>query len=140
MKLNINVPDKMIKAALGEAVDCNIHSNWDQDVIEKAKIPAVSAVVDEIFKDAKFAGKFQKDMQDNIVDMVDGYDLLTDLFMNWKFPQLTKMNNACEAACAVMMKEDEAKQAVAREKQERDRVKNLIKILQQEGYTITKGK
>jgi 3-methyladenine DNA glycosylase Tag len=133
MQITFTVKDKLIKSAITEILDNEIYGNYDSATIKMAKLPKISAKVNEIFDDAKFQAAMIKHlskaaesmMEDSIYDEL-GYE------MDITLPGLTEMIEQCDRVSAAVQEQEE----INREAEE---VKRMVKTLEKAGFKIVKS-
>ena len=133
MQITFTVKDKLIKSAITEILDNEIYGNYDSVTIKLAKLPKISAKVNEIFDDAKFQAAMIKHlskaaesmMEDSIYDEL-GYE------MDIALPGLTEMIEQCDRVSAAAREQEE----INREAEE---VKRMVKTLEKAGFKIVKS-
>ena len=132
MQITFTIKDKLIKSAISEILDNEIYGNYDSATIKMAKLPKISAKVNEIFDDAKFQAAVIKHlakaaesmMEDSIYDEL-GYEMDIDL------PGLPEMIKECDRVSAAAQEQE----YIEREAQE---VKRMVKALEKAGFKISK--
>jgi hypothetical protein len=133
MQITFTVKDKLIKSAISEILDNEIYGNYDSATIKMAKLPKISAKVDEIFANDKFQAAVIKHlskaaetmMEDSIYDEL-GYEMDMDL------PGLEEMIEQCDLVSAAAQEQEE----INREAEE---VKRMVKTLEKAGFKIVKA-
>jgi hypothetical protein len=133
MQITFTIKDKLIKSAISEILDNEIYGNYDSATIKMAKLPKISAKVNEIFDDAKFQAAVIKHlskaaesmMEDSIYDEL-GYE------MDIELPGLPEMI----AECARVSLQAQEQAQINREAEE---VKRMVKTLEKAGFKIVKA-
>jgi hypothetical protein len=133
MQITFTIKDKLIKSAITEILDNEIYGNYDSATIKMAKLPKISAKVNEIFDDAKFQAAVIKHlskaaesmMEDSIYDEL-GYE------MDMELPGLPEMI----AECARVSLQAQEQEKINREAEE---VKRMVKTLEKAGFKIVKA-
>ena len=132
MQITFTVKDKLVKSAIHEMLDNEIYGNYDSATIKMAKLPKISAKVEEIFANEKFQAAVIKHlskaaesmMEDSIYDEL-GYE------MDIELPGLSEMIKECDRVSAAAQEQE----YIEREAQE---VKRMVKALEKAGFKISK--
>ena len=131
MQITITFADKIVKTAIENALENNLYEQYDADIIKAAKLPKMSAMVKEIFADAKF----QKDLTKHLTQVAVGaiedciYD---DLSYEIELPLLNDLIDKCDAVT-------QEEQAALLEEQEAREVTRMVEALERAGFKISKA-
>ena len=131
MQITFTIKDKIVKSAISEVLDNEIYGNYDSATVKMAKLPKISAKVNEIFDDAKFQTVLAKHMakvaegmmEDSIYDEI-GYEM--------ELPGIREMIEQCNRVAEQAREQEE----INREAQE---VARMVKALEKAGFKISKG-
>jgi hypothetical protein len=130
MQITFTVKDKLIKTAIGEVLDNEIYSNYDSSTIKMAKLPKISAKVNEIFANDKFQAALVKQLAEAAENMME--DMIYDeVGYEMNLPGVEDMIKECDRVSAAAQEQEE----INREAQE---VKRMVKALEKAGFKISK--
>jgi hypothetical protein len=130
MQITVTVADKIVKTAIENALETALQQ-YDAGIIKAAKLPKITAMVKEIFADAKF----QKDLTKHLTQVAVGaiedciYD---DLGYEIELPLLGDLIAKCDAVT-------EEEQADWRAEQEARSIRQMIATLEHAGYKLVKA-
>jgi hypothetical protein len=130
MQITFTVKDKLIKSAINEVLDNEIYGNYDSATIKMAKLPKISAKVNEIFADAKFQAALVKQLAEAAESMME--DMIYDeVGYEMNLPGVEDMIKECDRVSAAAQEQE----YIEREAQE---VKRMVKALEKAGFKISK--
>lgn len=130
MQVTLNVPDKLIKTAIQNMLECNVYDYFDSECVKQAKLPKKSAAVKAIFEDPKFQTQITKEL--SRIAMLDIEDMLFDELFDIKLALVSDMMQACEEA-------DEARTEKREQEREAEEVARMVKTLERAGYKLVKA-
>ena len=131
MQITITVADKIVKSAIENALENNLYDQFDAGILKAAKLPKMSAMVKEIFADAKF----QKDLTKHLTQVAVGSiedSIYDDLSYEIDLPLLSDLIAKCDAVT-------EEEQAAWRAEQEARSIRQMIETLEHAGYKLVKA-
>jgi thioester reductase-like protein len=130
MQITFTVKDKLIKSAINEVLDNEIYSNYDSATIKMAKLPKISAKVNEIFADAKFQAALVKQLAEAAENMME--DMIYDeVGYEMNLSGVEDMIKECDRVRAAAQEQEQ----INREAQE---VTRIVKALEKAGFKISK--
>jgi hypothetical protein len=131
MQITFTVKDKLVKSAIGEVLDNEIYSNYDSATIKMAKLPKISAKVNEIFADAKFQAALVKQLTEAAENMME--DMIYDeVGYEMNLHGVEDMIKECDRVSAAALEQEQ----INREAQE---VTRIVKALEKAGFKIVKA-
>ena len=131
MQITFTVKDKLIKSAISEILDNEIYGNYDSATIKMAKLPKISAKVDEIFANEKFQAAMIKHLSKAAENMMED-SIYDELGFEVELPGVTDMVKECERVCEQAQEQEQ----INREAEE---VKRMVKTLEKAGFKIVKA-
>lgn len=131
MQITLTIKDKTVKSAIAGALEASIFDIYDPAVIKMAKLPKITAKVDEIFADAKFQAVLAKRLTTEAESMLEEY-IFDELVFEMNVPGTKDMVKKCDDAYEQM----QAKKLADKEAEE---MKRLIKNLEKSGFKIVKA-
>lgn len=131
MQITVTVADKLIKTAIGEAINNSVYEEYGQNTLKAAKLPKTSDLIKEIFEDAKFQKNLAKYLNEIATEAIEDriYD---DLYYDVEMPLLDSLKAKLDAV-------SEEEQAVYQQEQEAKEVERMVNALKKAGYNITKS-
>jgi hypothetical protein len=130
MQITFTVKDKLIKSAITEVLANEIYGNYDSATIKMAKLPKISANVNEIFNDPKFQAALVKQLAEAAENMME--DMIYDeVGYEMNLPGVEDMIKECDRVSAAAQEQEQ----INREAQE---VKRMVKALEKAGFKISK--
>jgi len=131
MQITVTVADKIIKTAIGQAIEYQVYEQYDEDIVKAAKLPKTSELIKEIFADAKFQKDLTKHLTRVAVEAVEdcAYQDLSDEI---DLPLLDSLKDKLDT----VTQEQQAAYLQEREAQE---VKRMIETLERAGYKLVKA-
>ena len=131
MQITFTIKDKLVKSAISEVLDNEIYGNYDSATIKMAKLPKISAKVDEIFANEKFQAAMIKHLSKAAENMMED-SIYDELGFEVELPGVTDMVKECERVCEQAQEQEQ----INREAEE---VKRMVKTLERAGFKIVKA-
>ena len=125
--MQIKIKESTFKKAIGYLLDNYLYNEYEPEIIKKAAVPKRAELINQFANNSKFV----KGVLQYLTEEIDDGDIFYDAVCDSEIPMLTKLVERCDEVSGEFENQES-------EKEEEKQIKRMIKVLEDNGYKITK--
>ena len=125
--MQIKIKESSLKNAIGYLLDNYLYEEYEPEILKKAAVPKRAELINQFANNSKFV----KGVLQYLTEEIDDGDIFYDAVCDSEIPMLTKLVERCDEVSGEFENQES-------EKEEEKQIKRMIKVLEDNGYKITK--
>ena len=125
--MQIKIKESTFKNAIGYLLDNYLYEEYGSEILKKAAVPKRAELINQFANNSKFV----KGVLQYLNEQIDDGDIFYDAVCDSEIPMLTKLVERCDEVTGEIENQES-------EKEEEKQIKRMIKVLEDNGYKITK--